>query len=155
FVGGLAVLGWAIVEGTGAEAAGVGLVAAFVPAPLLVATFVWLGRHRRRPSLLLAFCFGCGACVSTAISLGGTTGVACVLRMADCRSDPAAVVSAPVIEEATRRAGPPLVFWLARARFTGILVAIVHCGLSGAGFAVAANVLYASGTYVSGTQILD
>ncbi|WP_156037768.1 PrsW family intramembrane metalloprotease, partial [Glycomyces tenuis] len=155
FAGGLTVLGWSIVDGAGAEAAGVGLVAAFVPAPVLIATFVWLGRHRRRPWLVLAFCFGWGACVSTAISLGVNTGAAYLLHENGLSTDLAAVVSAPVIEEITKLAGPLLVLWLARAHFTGTLDAIVYCGLSGAGFAVAENVLYASGTYVSGTQILD
>ncbi|HLU28862.1 MAG TPA: PrsW family intramembrane metalloprotease [Glycomyces sp.] len=155
FTGGLIVLGWAIVSGAGAEAAGVGLVAAFVPAPLLIAAFVWLGRHSRRPWLVLAFCFGWGACVSTAISLGVNTGIAHLLDANGLDANLAAVVSAPVIEEITKLAGPLLVFWLARAHFTGTLDAIVYCGLSGAGFAVAENVLYASGAYVSGTQIFD
>ncbi|GAB3647874.1 PrsW family intramembrane metalloprotease [Glycomyces tarimensis] len=155
FAAGLTVLGWAIVEGAGAEAAGVGIVAALLPAPLLVATFLWLGRYRRRPWLVLAFCFGWGACVSTAISLGVNTGVAYLLRENDLSENLAAVISAPVIEEITKLAGPLLVLWLARRHFTGTLDALVYCGLAGAGFAVAENVLYASGAYVSGAQILD
>ncbi|WP_051393090.1 PrsW family intramembrane metalloprotease [Glycomyces arizonensis] len=155
FAGGATVLGWAIVDGAGAEAAGVGLVAALVPAPFLVATFLWLGRHRRRPWLVLAFCFGWGACVATAVALGVNTGVAYLLRENGLNENLAAVVSAPVIEEIAKLAGPLLILWLARGHFTGMLDAIVYCGLAGAGFAVAENVLYASGAYVSGTQILD
>ena len=155
FAGGVTVLGWAIIEGAGAEAAGVGLIAALVPAPLLVATFVWLGRYRRRPWLILAFCFGWGACVSTAVSLGVNTGAAYLLRENDLSENLAAVISAPVIEEISKLAGPLLILWLARRHFTGTLDAIVYCGLSGAGFAVAENVLYTSGTYVSGAQLLD
>ncbi|WP_100445034.1 PrsW family intramembrane metalloprotease [Glycomyces xiaoerkulensis] len=155
FTGGLVVLGWAIIEGTGAEAAGVGVVAALLPAPILVGTFLWLGRYRRRPWLVLAFCFGWGACVSTAISLGVNSGVAYLLRENDLNENLAAVVSAPVIEEITKFAGPLLVFWFARRHFTGMLDALVYCGLAGAGFAVAENVLYASGQYVSGVEILD
>lgn len=155
FAGGLTVLGWAIVDGAGAEAAGVGLVAAFVPAPLLVAAFAWLGRHRRRPWLVLAFCFGWGACVATAISLGVNTGISHLLQENGFNPDLTAVVSAPVIEEITKLAGPLLVLWLARVHFTGTLDAIVYCGLAGAGFAVAENVLYASGSYLSGTRMLD
>ncbi|GAB3226801.1 hypothetical protein GCM10027447_17410 [Glycomyces halotolerans] len=155
FTGGLVVLGWAIIEGTGAEAAGVGLIAALLPAPILVGTFLWLGRYRRRPWLVLAFCFGWGACVSTAISLGVNTGIAQLLRSNDLNENLAAVISAPVIEEITKLAGPLLIYWFARRHFTGILDAIVYCGLAGAGFAVSENVLYAAGTYISGVQILD
>ncbi len=155
FAGGLTVLAWAIIDSAGAEAAGIGLIAAFVPAPLLVAAFLWLGRHRRRPWLVLAFCLGWGACVSTAISLGVNTGIARLLQDKGLNAELTAVVSAPVIEEITKLAGPLLVFWLARRHLTGTLDALVYCGLSGAGFAIAENVLYASGTYLSGTQLLD
>ncbi|WP_199042835.1 PrsW family intramembrane metalloprotease [Glycomyces salinus] len=155
FAGGLTVLSWSIVSGAGAEAAGIGLLAALLPAPILVGTFVWLGRYRHRPWLVLAFCFGWGACVSTAISLGVNTLAAKLLHDNGLNEQLAAVVSAPVIEEITKLAGPLLVWALARRHFTGTLDALVYCGLSGAGFAVAENVLYASGTYVSGTQLLD
>ncbi|THV40947.1 PrsW family intramembrane metalloprotease [Glycomyces buryatensis] len=155
FAAGAAILGWAIIGGTGAEAAGVGLIAALVPAPILIGAFLWLGRYRRRPWLVLAFCLGWGACVSTAISLGVNTGVAYLLVENDLSESLAAVISAPVIEEITKLAGPLIVFWAARRYFTGTLDALVYCGLSGAGFAIAENVLYASGTYLSGTDALD
>ncbi|MEU6858225.1 PrsW family intramembrane metalloprotease [Glycomyces sp. NPDC046736] len=155
FGGGATVLGWAIVDGAGARAAAVGLVAALLPAPILVGTFLWLGRYRRRPWLVLAFCFGWGACVSTAISLGVNTGAAYLLFRNDMDQNLAAVVSAPVIEEITKLLGPLLVFWLARRHLTGTLDALVYCGLSGAGFALSENVLYASGAYVSGAEALD
>jgi protease PrsW len=155
FAAGLLVLGWAIVDSTGVEAAGVGLVAALLPAPLLVGTFIWLGRYRRRPWLVLVFCFGWGACVSTAISLGVNTGIALWLRDAGFDPNLAAVVSAPVIEEITKLIGPLLILLVARRHLTGLLDAIVYCGLSAAGFAVAENVLYASGTYITGAEALD
>nr|WP_277605840.1 PrsW family intramembrane metalloprotease [Glycomyces sp. L485] len=103
----------------------------------------------------MAFCFGWGACVATAVSLGVNSGAAHLLRENDLNENLAAVVSAPVIEEIAKLAGPLIVLWLARRHFTGTLDALVYCGLAGAGFAVAENVLYASGTYVSGTRILD
>ncbi|WP_051704549.1 PrsW family intramembrane metalloprotease [Glycomyces sp. NRRL B-16210] len=155
FAGGATVLAWAIIEGAGARAAAVGLTAALVPAPLLIGAFVWLGRYRRRPWLVLAFCLGWGACVSTAISLGVNTGVAYLLYRNDLNQDLAAVISAPVIEEITKLLGPLLVYWVARRHFTGMLDALVYCGLAGAGFAIAENVLYASGAYVSGAEMFD
>jgi RsiW-degrading membrane proteinase PrsW (M82 family) len=155
FAGGGTVLAWAIIEGAGARAAAVGLIAALLPAPLLIGTFLWLGRYRRRPWLVLAFCFGWGACVATAIALAVNTGAAYLLVKNDLDENLAAVVSAPVIEEIAKLLGPLLVYWFARRHLTGTLDAIVYCGLAGAGFAVAENVLYASGAYVIGAQSLD
>jgi RsiW-degrading membrane proteinase PrsW (M82 family) len=155
FAGGLIVLGWAIVDGTGVRAATVGLIAALLPAPILVGTFLWLGRYRRRPWLVLAFCFGWGACVATAIALGVNTGAAYLLHRNGLDQNLAAVVSAPVIEEIAKLLGPLLVYWTARRHLTGTLDAIVYCGLAGAGFAVAENVLYASGAYVLGASLGD
>ncbi len=135
FAGGATVLAWAIVEGAGARAAAVGLAAAILPAPILVGTFLWLGRYRRRPWLVLAFCFGWGACVSTAHlprrqhRRGGPA------REERLDQNLAAVVSAPVIEEITKLLGPLLVYWFARRHLTGTLDALVYCGLAGAGFA--------------------
>ncbi|MDN3240757.1 PrsW family intramembrane metalloprotease [Glycomyces tritici] len=155
FAGGATVLAWAIVEGAGAQAFAVGLAAAIVPAPVLVGTFLWLGRYRRRPWLVLAFCFGWGACVATAISLIVNTSASILLDKNDLDPNLAAVFSAPVIEEITKLLGPLLVYWTARRHLTGTLDALVYCGLAGAGFAVAENVLYASGAYVNGAENLD
>ncbi|MCC3764639.1 PrsW family intramembrane metalloprotease [Glycomyces sp. TRM65418] len=155
FAGGGTVLAWAIVEGAGARAAAVGLTAALLPAPILVGAFLWLGRYRRRPWLVLAFCFGWGACVSTAISLAVNTGAAYLLEKNGYDQNLAAVVSAPVIEEIAKLLGPLLVYWFARRHLTGTLDALVYCGLAGAGFAVSENVLYASGAYLYGAESLD
>lgn len=155
FAGGATVLAWAIVEGTGAQAFAVGLAAALLPAPVLVGTFLWLGRYRRRPWLVLAFCFGWGACVATAISLIVNTSASIILDKNGLDPNLAAVVSAPVIEEIAKLLGPLLVYWTARRHLTGTLDAIVYCGLAGAGFAIAENVLYASGAYLNGAESLD
>ena len=155
FAGGGTVLAWAIVEGAGARAAAVGLVAALLPAPILVGAFLWLGRYRRRPWLVLAFCFGWGACVSTAIALAVNTYAAYLLDKNGYDQNLAAVFSAPVIEEIAKLLGPLLVYWFARRHITGTLDALVYCGLAGAGFAVSENVLYASGAYLYGAESLD
>jgi protease PrsW len=155
FVAGATVLAWAIVEGTGAQAFAVGVVAAILPAPVLVGTFLWLGRYRRRPWLVLAFCFGWGACVATAIALIVNTTASVLLEKNDLDPNLAAVVSAPVIEEIAKLLGPLLVYWTARRHLTGTLDALVYCGLAGAGFAVAENVLYASGAFLNGSESLD
>src|ERR671928_120231 len=70
---GLAVLtyvGWRI----GPLALTVGIVAAILPVPLLVFCFLWLDRYEPEPVKYLAFCFGWGACVATAVALAVNTG---------------------------------------------------------------------------------
>ena len=155
FAIGAGILAWQIIAGVGQDAFLVGTVAAFIPAPLLVGTFVWLGRHKGRPWMLLGFCFLWGACVATAISLGVNTGFAYLVRDAEAGAVLPAVISAPIIEEVTKFAGPLLVYFLARRYFNGFLDAIVYCGLSAAGFAIAENILYASGIYLQGTEMFD
>src|SRR6266487_5164571 len=52
----------------------VGVVAAFIPVPLLVFCFLWLDRYEPEPIKYLAFCFSWGACVATAVALAVNTG---------------------------------------------------------------------------------
>src|SRR5215207_6059459 len=47
----------------------VGLAAAVLPVPVLVACFLWLDRYEPEPTWLLAACFAWGAFVSTGIAL--------------------------------------------------------------------------------------
>ncbi|QSB05572.1 PrsW family intramembrane metalloprotease [Natronoglycomyces albus] len=155
FAIGFGILSWQIIDNLGHDAYVVGTIAALAPAPLLVGTFVWLGRHKGRPWLLLAFSFGWGACVATAIALGVNTGFAVLFESRDIPMTAVPVVVAPIIEELGKFAGPLLVFFFARRHFNGLLDAIVYCGLAAAGFAIVENILYAGGIYVTGTEMLS
>ncbi|GLZ77247.1 hypothetical protein Afil01_20540 [Actinorhabdospora filicis] len=132
----------------------IGVGTAVIPVPVLVACFMWLDRYEPEPTAYLAFCFGWGACVATAISLGVNTFFAHQFEAAGISDNLVAVAVAPVIEETTKALGPLLLFWFRRRHFSGIVDGIVYCGLSATGFAMAENILYISGTYVTGQRLL-
>ncbi|MFC4337084.1 PrsW family intramembrane metalloprotease [Salininema proteolyticum] len=150
---GAGVITYSIVAGAGAKAAGVGLVAALVPAPLLVGSFLWLSRHRHHGWKPLTFAFLWGAAVSTAVSMVVNTGAAYYFRENGISENWAAVASAPVIEEITKFLAPLAILLFASRHIRNGLDALVFAGLSAAGFAIVENVLYASGTYLSGPSI--
>ena len=53
-------------QSLGAQALLIGVVAAILPVPVLVACFLWLDRYEPEPLRYLIFCFAWGAFVSTA-----------------------------------------------------------------------------------------
>jgi RsiW-degrading membrane proteinase PrsW (M82 family) len=131
----------------------VGLVAAVIPVPLLVAAFLWLDRYEPEPLHLLAFCFAWGAAVATSVALLVNTGAAWLFDKAGLSESLVAVLIAPLIEESMKASGPLLLFWRRREEWSGITDGIVYCGLSALGFAMVENVLYLGGHgYASGAQ---
>jgi RsiW-degrading membrane proteinase PrsW (M82 family) len=141
---GLAVLtyvGWQI----GPLALTVGIVAAILPVPLLVFCFLWLDRFEPEPVKYLAFCFGWGACVATGVSLVVNTAVSRLFAHWGLPDGLVAVLVAPFIEETTKALGPILLFAVRRRTFSGLIDAIVYCGLSATGFAMVENILYLGG----------
>jgi len=60
----------------GPAALAVGLTAAIVPVPLLVASFLWLDRYEPEPVRYLAFAFAWGAAIATSVALLVNTGTA-------------------------------------------------------------------------------
>lgn len=141
----LSIIGYHI----GPLALAIGMVAAVLPVPLLVASFMWLDRYEPEPTTYLAFCFIWGAFVAALAAYGGNTGMAAVFSWAGLPRDLVAVLVAPVIEESMKALGPVLllIFTVRRHRrtFNGIVDAIVFFGLSATGFAMSENVLYLGG----------
>nr|WP_268239706.1 PrsW family intramembrane metalloprotease [Micromonospora yangpuensis] len=129
----------------GAEALLIGLVAAILPVPVLVACFLWLDRYEPEPLKYLIFCFAWGAFVSTAASL--TVNEFFAARFADWGLPAAltAVLVAPFIEELTKALGPILLLVFRRREWSGITDGLVYCGLSAVGFAMVENILYLGG----------
>src|SRR5215468_2247527 len=66
---GIAVLLW-IGTRIGAAPLGIGLAAAIIPVPVLVACFIWLDRYEPEPIRNLVFCLAWGATVAAAGSIG-------------------------------------------------------------------------------------
>jgi RsiW-degrading membrane proteinase PrsW (M82 family) len=126
----------------GPTALAIGLTAAVIPVPLLVASFLWLDRYEPEPIRYLAFCFAWGAAIATAVALVVNTSAAWLFAKLDLPDELVAVLVAPFIEESMKALGPLLLFWRRRAEWSGITDGIVYCGLSALGFAMVENVLY-------------
>lgn len=141
---GLAALGMLAVLGInlGALGLGIGLAAAILPVPVLIACFLWLDRYEPEPTHYLLFVFGWGAAVATFIAYWVNTLAADFIKMPEAL---VGVLVAPFIEELMKALGPLMILWFRRDRISGITDGIVYCGLSGVGFAMVENVLYLGG----------
>ncbi|GFJ90992.1 hypothetical protein Prum_046340 [Phytohabitans rumicis] len=140
-IGMLGYLGYNI----GVTALIIGLVAAILPVPALVACFLWLDRYEPEPAKYLVFCFAWGAFVSTAASLLVNTVSASAFSRFGIPDALVAVLVAPFIEELTKALGPILLLWRRRREWSGVTDGIVYCGLSAIGFAMVENILYLGG----------
>jgi protease PrsW len=148
-IGVLAYVGWRM----GPVALAVGIGAAILPVPVLVACFLWLDRYKPKPIKYLAFCFAWGAGVATAVALTVNTLAGMAFTRFHIVDTMVAVLVAPVIEETSKASGPALLFWRRRKTFSGLIDGIVFCGLSATGFAMVENILYlGNGGYASGVR---
>ncbi|MCI4062988.1 PrsW family intramembrane metalloprotease [Micromonospora sp. R77] len=136
---------WTLGENLGAEALLIGVIAAILPVPVLVACFLWLDRYEPEPLKYLIFCFAWGAFVSTAISLKVNEFFAGQFKDWGLPSALTAVLVAPFIEELTKALGPILLLVFRRREWSGITDGLVYCGLSAVGFAMVENILYLGG----------
>ncbi|GIH10262.1 hypothetical protein Rhe02_83290 [Rhizocola hellebori] len=120
----------------------VGLVAAVLPVPVLVACFLWLDRYEPEPVTYLLFAFAWGAAPATFAAYHVNTFAASYLDLPD---SVVGVLVAPFIEELMKALGPLLILWTRRRAISGFTDGIVYCGLSGVGFAMVENILYLGG----------
>jgi protease PrsW len=117
---------------------------AFIPAMFYLLPLVWLDRYDPEPIWLLALAFAWGALVSVIVSFIINTAVGIGFGSID----PAlgvvagAVISAPVVEEASKGLGLVLLLIFFRREFDDILDGIVYAGVIALGFATVENVLY-------------
>ncbi|MBO4210325.1 PrsW family intramembrane metalloprotease [Micromonospora echinofusca] len=140
-------------QSLGAEALLIGLVAAILPVPVLIACFLWLDRYEPEPLKYLIFCFAWGAFVSTAASINVNGFFADRFQEWGLPDALVAVLVAPFIEELTKALGPVLLFVFRRREWSGITDGLVYCGLSAVGFAMVENILYLGGHgYASGVE---
>jgi RsiW-degrading membrane proteinase PrsW (M82 family) len=126
----------------------IGLTAAILPVPVLVACFLWLDRFDPAPKHYLVLTFLWGAFVATLTAYGVNTFSAGFLPDALV-----GVLVAPFIEELMKAIFPLAILWFRRSRIHGFTDAIVYCGLSGVGFAMVENILYLGGhAFVAGYE---
>ncbi|MFC7550835.1 PrsW family intramembrane metalloprotease [Plantactinospora sp. GCM10030261] len=140
-------------ESLGAEALLIGIAAAVVPVPVLVAAFLWLDRYEPEPTRYLVLCFAWGASVATYASLQVNSFAAERFQVWGLPDALVAVLVAPFIEELTKALFPILLLIFRRREWSGITDGIVYCGLSAIGFAMVENILYLGGHgYASGVD---
>ena len=131
----------------------VSALAAAMPVPLYTSVILWLDRHEREPSWLLATAFVWGAVVAGALAGVVNTVLEILLLI---RLGPewamllAAPVVAPIVEESAKGAALLLIAWRLRHEFDNAVDGIVYGGLVGLGFAMTENVLYFGRAYLAG-----
>jgi RsiW-degrading membrane proteinase PrsW (M82 family) len=132
-------------EKVGVLAVVIGVVAALVPVGVVVAAFLWVDRWEPEPAKMLLLAFVWGACIATvtALLINSTAEAVGDLLLGSGQGNKiAALVSAPLIEEAAKGAFVLIVFWRRNHEFDGIVDGIVYAGLSAAGFAFIENIFY-------------
>src|SRR5256886_260864 len=149
---GIGVLVWLGLN-IGVTALLVGVGAALIPVPVLVACSLWLDRYGPEPIKYLAMCLAWGACVATAVALVLNEGSAALARREHLPSTLVAPIGARGAEETMKALGPLLLFLFRRKAFSGVVDGIVYCGLSATGFAMVENILYLGGKgYAAGAD---
>ncbi len=137
----------------GVQTALLSLAVAIVPLGIVIPTFLWLDRFESEPTKYLVVAFLWGALVAALVAALFNTGAIAVLEVA---SDPevaltaAAVVIAPVVEEALKGVLVLLVWWVLRREFDGVTDGMVYAGVTAAGFAFTENIQYLAQAYVEG-----
>jgi RsiW-degrading membrane proteinase PrsW (M82 family) len=142
---GLVVLGL-VGSQIGVPAVLVGAMIALLPVAIVVGAFLWLDRWKPKPPRVLLTAFGWGACVATLASLvvnNSTAKMAADSILWQGSADlVSAVISAPLVEEATKVAILFGLLWARRREFNGAMDGAVYAGLTAAGFAFTENILY-------------
>jgi RsiW-degrading membrane proteinase PrsW (M82 family) len=130
----------------GIGAALVGVIVAFVPAPVYLAIWLWLDRYDPEPAWMLATAFVWGAGAATFVAgIINSVFEATLLAFTNDKVVSellSASISAPVAEELLKGVGVLAVFLFLRREFDGVLDGIVYAGVVALGFATVENVLY-------------
>lgn len=124
-------------------------VVAFIPAMIYLVPMMWLDRYDPEPLWLLALAFAWGALVAVIVSFFINsivgTGVAVAVGGEEgmlLGNVIGAVISAPVVEEASKGIGLLILLIFFRRYFDDILDGIVFAGVIALGFATVENVMY-------------
>ncbi len=121
----------------GPDKGAIATITAFLPAVFYMLPLLWLDRYDPEPPWALASAFAWGALVAVIVSLTINSAVIAVLGEAV-----GVLVSAPIIEEASKGLGVLLFLVLLRREFDDILDGIVYAGIIALGFSTVENVFY-------------
>lgn len=121
-------------------------VIAFTPALIYAFPLIWLDRFDPEPPWLIALAFSWGAVVAVLVSIILNTLFGAVVYVGtgvpEVAEIASAVISAPIVEEASKGIGLLILILAFRRYFDDILDGIVFGGLIALGFATVENVLY-------------
>jgi RsiW-degrading membrane proteinase PrsW (M82 family) len=135
----------------GAQAA-VSVLAAVLPAPLLVAIVLLIDRYEPEPKRVLSitYLYGATAAVVFAALLNTIVSAALGLDVAEFLE---VSVVAPLVEETLKCLAVLAVFWRLRDQFNGVVDAVVYSAMVGLGFAVTENIFYYGAAFVEGSDV--
>lgn len=133
---GVMVLGLTVLD-LGVGVALLSGVVSFVPALFYLGVFLWIDRYDPEPVRTLGFAFAWGAIIAVFFSALGNGAFQAIFgeRLTG-------VISAPIIEEASKGCGVLLIALLFRRDFDSVVDGIVYAGVVALGFAAMENVDY-------------
>lgn len=122
----------------------VGVLAALVPVGPVIMAYLWVDRWEPEPAKILLLAFAWGALGATICSLAFNSRARALgdLIQQGFGADFAAVIGAPVAEEAAKAAFLVVLFLRRRNEFDGVVDGIVYAGVTAAGFAFTENIWY-------------
>ncbi len=120
------------------------VVAGLVPLAIVLPVLSWLDRIEPEPTSSRVHALLWGACVAVVVSIIANTAVA--LAVGDVA---AMVISAPLVEEASKAAG--ILFALRRRELDGVSDGIVYAGWIALGFAVVEDMTYFAQASIDGS----
>ncbi|XVS64836.1 PrsW family intramembrane metalloprotease [Actinosynnema sp. CA-299493] len=122
----------------------VGAVAALLPVLAVIGAYLWIDRWEPEPAKILLLAFLWGACGATITSLVFNQSAHVLGQLIDGGdgSTFAAVIGAPITEEAAKAAFIVVLFLRRRQEFDGVVDGVVYAGVTAAGFAFTENIWY-------------
>ena len=137
----------------GVQTALLALAVAVIPLAIVIPAFLWLDRFESEPTRYLVVAFLWGALVAAVLAAVANTSAIAVLAAAsdpDAALTTAAVLVAPVVEEALKGLLVLLVWWVLGREFDGVTDGMVYAGVCAAGFAFTENIHYLAQAYSEG-----
>ena len=132
------------------EGAGLSIMFAFIPLPLLWLSYWWLDRYEPEPRRYKFAAFVWGGVVAVAIALGVQLAVQATWNLSD---ESMGSFVAPLSEEPAKCIFLMLTFLRARRVIDGFLDGLVYAGLVGIGFAFIENIGYYAASYLGSPDI--
>ena len=137
----------------GVQTALLALAVAIIPLAIVIPAFLWLDRFESEPTRYLVVAFLWGALVAAVLAAVANTSAIAVLAAAsdpDAALTTAAVLVAPVVEEALKGLLVLLVWGVLGREFDGVTDGMVYAGVCAAGFAFTENIHYLAQAYSEG-----